>query len=334
MAAALQIAVMGAGAVGCYYGALLARAGHAVTLIARPDHVQAIEQHQGLWLESSAFTGRVPLRASTHASAVAGAHYVLFCTKATDTQSAGRSIAPHLAAGAVVWSLQNGVDNAPQLARIFTQQGHGQTVVPVVVYVAAAMAGPGHVRHLGRGELLVGPCAHHAPLLAALAGACVSVQESANVTQALWAKLVLNCVYNPLSAITHLSYGPMLGSAGIASTQIEQMVRDIVQECCAVAQASGITLPSDTLQNVLQLAATMPEQQSSTAQDLTRGKRSEIDHLNGFIMREGERLGVPTPVNRLLHTLVRLQEQFPTMAANAAANAAAGLLRLTQCRIK
>lgn len=315
MAATLHIAVMGAGAVGCYYGALLARAGHAVTLIARSAHVQAIEQHQGLWLESSAFTGRVPLRASTQASAVAGAQYVLFCTKATDTESAGRSIAPHLAADAVVWSLQNGVDNAPRLAQVFTQQGQGQTVVPVVVYVAAAMAGPGHVRHLGRGELLVGPSAHHAPLMAALAGAGVSVEESANVTQALWAKLVLNCVYNPLSAITHLSYGPMLGSAGIASAQIEQMVRDIVQECCAVAHASGITLPPDTLQKVLQLAATMPEQQSSTAQDLARGKRSEIDHLNGFIVREGQRLGVPTPANRLLHTLVRLQEQFPTAAA-------------------
>lgn len=314
--AVLQIAVMGAGAVGCYYGALLARAGHAVTLIARPPHVQAIEQHQGLWLESNAFTGRVPVHASTQASAVAGAQYVLFCTKATDTENAGYSLAPHLAADAVVWSLQNGVDNAPRLAQILATQGQGQTVVPAVVYVAAAMAAPGHVRHLGRGELLVGPSLRHTSLIAALIGAGVRLEESADVPQALWAKLVLNCVYNPLSAITHLSYGPMLGSPGVATAQIEQMVRDIVQECCAVAQANGVSLPQDTLQKVLQLAATMPQQKSSTAQDLARGKRSEIDHLNGFIVREGERLGVPTPVNRLLHTLVRLQEQFPTAATH------------------
>lgn len=302
--AALHIAVMGAGAVGCYYGALLARAGHSVTLIARPAHVQAIEQQQGLWLESAAFTGRVPVRAATDASAVKGVQFVLFCTKSTDTESAGQDMAPHLAPGAVVWSLQNGVDNAQRLAQVL-----GQPVVPVVVYVAAAMAAPGHVRHLGRGELLVGPHPGHAPLLVALAHAGVAVQESNDVRQALWAKLVLNCVYNPLSAVTDLSYGPLLASAGV-----EQVVRDIVQECLSVAHASGITLPADTLDKVLQLAATMPQQKSSTAQDLARGKRSEIDHLNGFIVQEGTRLGISTPVNRLLHTLVRVRESYPFQA--------------------
>jgi 2-dehydropantoate 2-reductase len=301
--AALHIAVMGAGAVGSYYGALLARAGHTVTLIARPAHVQAIEQQQGLWLESATFTGRVPVRAATEVSAVQGAQLVLFCTKSTDTESAGQDMAPHLAPGAVVWSLQNGVDNAQRLAQVL-----GRPVVPVVVYVATAMVAPGHVRHLGRGELLVGPHPDHAPLLATLAHAGVMVQESSNVTQALWAKLVLNCVYNPLSAITNLSYAPLLGSPGVG---MEQVVRDIVQECLSVAEASGITLPADTPDKVLQLAATMPEQKSSTAQDLARGKRSEIDHLNGFIVREGERLGVATPVNRLLHHLVRLHELHP-----------------------
>jgi len=299
----LHIAVMGAGAVGCYYGALLARAGHTVTLIARPAHVQAVEQQQGLLLESNVFTGLVAVRAATEASAVKSAQLVLFCTKSTDTESAGQDMAPHLAPGAVVWSLQNGVDNAQRLAQVL-----GRPVVPVVVYVATAMAAPGHVRHLGRGELLVGPHPDHAPLLAALTQAGINVQESSNVAQALWAKLVLNCVYNPLSAITNLSYAPLLGSPG---ADMEPVVRDIVQECLNVAHASGITLPADTLDKVLQLAASMPQQKSSTAQDLARGKRSEIDHLNGFIVREGERLGVATPVNRLLHRLVRLRELHP-----------------------
>ncbi|GAB3364669.1 2-dehydropantoate 2-reductase [Giesbergeria sinuosa] len=307
--AALQIAVMGAGAVGSYYGGLLARAGHAVTLIARPAHVQAIEQHQGLWLESASFTGRVPVRAATEARAVQGAQFVLFCTKSTDTTSAGQDMAPHLASGAVVWSLQNGVDNAQRLTQVL-----GRPVAPAVVYVAAAMAAPGHVCHLGRGELVVGPHPGHAPLLAALTHAGVPVQESNNVTHALWAKLVLNCVYNPLSAIADLSYGPLLASHGV-----EQVVRNTVQECLAVAHANGIVLPPDTLDKVLQLAATMPQQKSSTAQDLARGKRSEIDHLNGFIVREGQRLGIATPVNQLLHTLVRLRESHPPAAGARAA---------------
>ena len=306
--AALRIAVMGAGAVGCYYGARLALAGHQVTLIARPAHVQAIAQRRGLWLESSGFTGLVSLHASSEASAVAGAQFVLFCTKSNDTEQAGQAMAPYLAPDAVVWSLQNGVDNAERLAQVLQRP-----VVPAVVYVAAQMAGAGHVRHLGRGELQVGPHAHQAPLLAALRQAGVSVEESDNVAATLWAKLVLNCVYNPLSAITDLSYGPLLAGVGV-----EQTVRDIVQECLAVAQASGVDLPPDTLDKVLQLAASMPAQKSSTAQDLARGKRSEIDHLNGFIVRQGEQLGIATPVNRLLHTLVRLRESHPVGGAATA----------------
>ena len=105
----MKIAVMGAGAVGCYYGGMLARAGHEVTLIARAHHATAINA-SGLLLETQAFTERVRVAASTDASAADGAQWVLFCVKSTDTESAGRALAPHLAEGAVVLSLQNGVD--------------------------------------------------------------------------------------------------------------------------------------------------------------------------------------------------------------------------------
>ena len=103
----MKIAVMGAGAVGCYYGGMLARAGHEVTLIARAHHATAINT-SGLLLETQAFTERVRVAASTDASAADGAQWVLFCVKSTDTESAGRALAPHLAEGAVVLSLQNG----------------------------------------------------------------------------------------------------------------------------------------------------------------------------------------------------------------------------------
>ncbi len=91
-------------------------------------------------------------------------------------------------------------------------------------------------------------------------------------------------------------------------------MRDVVQECLAVAHASGVALPGDAWQAVTGLVQTMPTQFSSTAQDLSRGKRSEIDHLNGYVMRKGESLGVPTPVNRVLHALVKLIESRSTPA--------------------
>lgn len=296
----MKIAVMGAGAVGCYYGGMLARAGHEVTLIARAHHVQAVSAN-GLLLETQAFSQRVRMAASTDASAVRGAQWVLFCVKSTDTESAGRALAPHLAGGAVVLSLQNGVDNAERLQAVM-----GRPVIPAVVYVATEMAGPGHVRHHGRGELVIAPSPASADIAATLGAAGVPVQVSDNVAGALWAKLVLNCAYNALSAITRLPYGEIMNSPGLA---VPQVMQDIVHECLRVAQASGIALPADTLDSVLRLAATMPAQMSSTAQDLARGKRSEIDHLNGFIVHRGEALGIATPVNRLLYTLVRLLEK-------------------------
>ena len=296
----MKIAVMGAGAVGCYFGGLLAQAGHEVTLIARPAHVQAIRSH-GLRMETLSFNGCVPLKASTEADAVQGAECVLVCVKSSDSTSAAQAMLPHLAPAAAVFSLQNGVDNAERLQAVLQRP-----VVPAVVYVATEMAGPGHVRHHGRGELVLAPAPASTALASALVAAGVPVQMSDNVAGALWAKLVLNCAYNALSALTGLPYGPIVHNPELDTAAT---MADIVRECQAVAEASGIVLPGTLLQDVLDLAATMPAQRSSTAQDLARGKRSEIDHLNGFIVRRGEALGIATPTNRLLHTLVRLVEQ-------------------------
>jgi 2-dehydropantoate 2-reductase len=107
-----------------------------------------------------------------------------------------------------------------------------------------------------------------------------------------------------LSAITQQPYGQLVQGEGV-----QDVIRDLVNECLAVAQADGITVPGDVWQAVERIAQTMPQQLSSTAQDLARGKRSEIDHLNGYVLRRGEVLGIATPVNRVMHTLVKLLEE-------------------------
>ena len=113
----------------------------------------------------------------------------------------------------------------------------------------------------------------------------------------------LNCAYNALSAIAQLPYGRLVQGQGV-----EEVMRDVVQECLAVAQASDVTVAGDIRQAVQRLARSMPGQFSSTAQDLARGKPSEIDHLNGFVLRRGQALGIATPANRVLHTVVKLLE--------------------------
>ena len=293
----MKIAVMGAGAVGCYYGGMLARAGHEVVLIGRPRHVEAVRR-DGLLLETRSFSERVPLAADTAASALAGAGLVLCCVKSTDTETAAAAIAPHLAPGALVLSLQNGVDNAARLSTSL-----GRPVEPVVVYVAVEMAGAGHVRHHGRGELVLGASAAGPELLQAFTAAGIPVEVSDNVIGTLWAKLIVNCAYNAISAITQLPYGRMTQGVGVL-----EVMRDAVDEALAVAHGEGVVVPGDVWQAVERIAQTMPQQCSSTAQDLARHKRSEIDHLNGHVVARGEALGIPTPVNRVLHALVRLLE--------------------------
>ena len=296
-----KIAVMGAGAVGCYYGGMLARAGHDVTLIARAQHVEAVRK-SGLRLETKAFDVHLPMQASEDASGVRGAKLVLFSVKSPDTERAGAALAPYIEPDAAILTLQNGVDNAERLAATL-----GRDVIPAVVYVATEMAGPGHVRHHGRRELVIGRSARSPDIspriAAAFIAAGVPVEISDNVIGALWEKLIVNCAYNALSAITQLPYGRLVQGEGVPA-----VMNDVVEECLAVARAAGVDVPGDMRQAVPQIAQSMPGQFSSTAQDLARGKPTEIDHLNGYVVRKGAALGVPTPANRTLVALVKLFE--------------------------
>ena len=296
---------MGAGAVGSYYGGLLARAGHAVTLIGRAAHVAAIER-DGLRLQTLGFDEQVTLHASVDPAAVAGADWVLVCVKAGDTEAAAAALRPHLAPGVQLLSLQNGLGNAERLQALLPQQ----RVQPVLVYAAVELEGPGHLRHHGRGELVLGAGPDSAAIAGLFAGAGVPVQVLPDLRAAQWSKLVVNCAYNALSAISRLPYGRMIQGPGIEAT-----MQEAVAECLAVARAEGVNLPADLWLQVRALADAMPTQQSSTAQDLARGRRSEIDQLNGHVVRRGAALGVPTPVNRTLHALVKLLEDPPAGTA-------------------
>ena len=208
--APLQVAVLGAGAVGCFYGGMLARAGHRVTLIGRPQHVQVFEA-QGLRMQTLAFDETVKLHASTEASAVTGADLVLFAVKSPDTETAGAQMREHLKPGALVLCLQNGVDNAERLRAVLP----GVQVAAAVVYVATEMAGPGHLRHHGRGELVIEPSPASERVAQALAAAGVPTEISDNVRGALWAKLILNCAYNALSAVGRIPYGELVQQPGV-----------------------------------------------------------------------------------------------------------------------
>jgi 2-dehydropantoate 2-reductase len=308
-----DIDVVGAGAIGCYFGAMLARAGMTVTLIGRPKHVEPISRN-GLVFQSSGREERIPIAATTEMAAIGAARLILFCVKSLDTEDAARQMAPHLAPDAVVLNLQNGVDNVERIRRHVKNQ-----VIPVLVYAAAEMSAPGTVRHTGGGNLVIGlmnepladdPAARRTvgEIAELFTAAGVPIEISDSIEADLWTKLVMNCAYNAICALGGAPYGRM-----VAMPEIRDVMRDIVNEVVAVARAKGVHLPDTIVEAVFKLADVMPQTMSSTAQDLAKGKRTEIDHLNGYVVRQGEALGVPTPVNRMLNALMKLLEQTKTV---------------------
>jgi 2-dehydropantoate 2-reductase len=298
-----KIAVVGAGAVGGYFGGLLARAGAPVVMIGRPAFVEAVKK-SGLFLDTLHFQESVRVEATTELDAVRGADLVFFCVKTTDNAETARSIAPLLAPGPIVLSMQNGVDNVEQIRAAAAIEA-----LPAVVYVAASVPEPGRVKHVGRGDLVIGPQSEKTERIAALfARANVPCKISQNIEGELWTKLVWNCALNAVSALGRAKYGQIAASA-----DAWKVVETAVYEVLAVARAAGIQPPGledpkAAIAGALKIATQMAEAFSSTGQDMNRGKRTEIDSLNGYVSRRGAELGVPTPVNHALYTLVKLAE--------------------------
>ena len=298
-----KIAVVGAGAVGGYFGGLLARAGAPVVMVGRPSFVDAVKKN-GLFLDTLQFQESVRVEASTGLDTVRGAEIVLFSVKTTDNATTARALAPLLAPSAIVLSLQNGVDNVEQIRAAAAIEA-----LPAVVYVAASVPEPGRVKHVGRGDLVIGPRSERTERVAALfARANVPCRISENIEGELWTKLVWNCALNAVSALGRAKYGQIA-----ASVDAWKVVESAVHEVLAVARAAsvhppGLEDPKAALAGALKVATQMSEALSSTAQDMNRGKRTEIDSLNGYVSRRGAELGVPTPVNHALYALVKLAE--------------------------
>jgi 2-dehydropantoate 2-reductase len=298
-----RIAVVGAGAVGGYFGGLLARAGAPVVMIGRPAFVEAVKKN-GLFLDTLHFQESVRIEAYSELTAVRGAEIVLFCVKTTDNAATARAIAPLLESNAQVLSFQNGVDNVEQIRAAAAIEA-----LPTVVYVGASVPEPGRVKHVGRGDLVFGPKNEETEHIAAIfARANVASKISDNIAGELWTKLIWNCALNAVSALGRAKYGQIAASA-----DARRVVETVVHEVLAVARAAdihppGLEDPKAAIAGAFKIAEQMAEALSSTAQDMNRGKRTEIDSLNGYVSRRGAELGVPTPVNHALYALVKLAE--------------------------
>lgn len=293
-----QIVVVGAGAVGGYFGAMLQRAGTPVLLIGRSTFCRKVED-DGLTLDSISFTEVLHPAVSEDLTAGKDADILLLCVKTVDTESVMKQISPYLKVESIIVSMQNGVENVEIIRKSF--QG---TVIPAAVYVAVSMPEPGYIKHVGRGDLVIGPANRDTEIVRELfeeAQIPCSIVE--DIDKELWTKLVWNCAANAISGLAQINYGQL--------TSCEDgliLIEKVVDEVLRVAAGMGIELEVDGAQIAEFLGKQMPEAMSSTYRDLHRLKKTEVDAFNGFIYRVGQSLGIACPYNESLYRLVKLKE--------------------------
>ena len=298
-----RIAVVGAGAVGGYFGGMFARAGAPTVFIGRKHFADAVNS-KGLVLDRLHGQERIRARATVEMSAIRDCPLILFCVKANNTSTTATQMAPFVRPDATVVCLQNGVDNADQV-----RAAANVAAMPAAVYVAVSVPESGRVKHLARGDLIIGPRSERTTHLADLfVRAGIPCRVSDNIQGELWLKLLRNCALNAISALWHSRYGQI-----VQSDDAKKLMEQIVDEVLAVARAAGVVLPGvhdrqSGMAAAMELATQMADAFSSTAQDLNRHQPTEIDALNGYISRRGAELGIPVPVNHALFTLVKLAE--------------------------
>ena len=301
-----KIYVLGAGAVGCYFGGMLARAHHDVTFIARPERATALNE-SGLQMDCKAFHETIAVKASSDLAILSDADLVLLSVKSLDTERTLAEIKSILPSKAVILSLQNGVANIDIATKIIVNP-----VYAAVVYVAAGMIDQRTMKHHGRGELLIGDPSNTIPqgdqglleICKLFEGAKVPCSIAPQIKRDMWLKFLVNCSFNAISGIGQIAYGEMVKSPGIV-----KLIEEITKEFLAIAELEDVNITmSEALAANASIAGTMATQVSSTAQDLARGKMTEIDFLNGYIVELGKRHGITTPYNESVHVLVKMME--------------------------
>ena len=300
----MKIAVLGAGALGCAMGGALALGGNDVVLINRNlAHVEAIRA-QGLRMRDAAGERSVAVRAEVDCSTLGPAELVIVLVKSFHTQQAVRAAAPLIGDETVVLSLQNGLGHEDILAEVVGRE----RVIAGKTYVGGVLLAPGHILSGTEGkETLIGELdGTTSPRIRRIASvfnaAGLHTTVSANIVGTIWDKLLVNVATGAVSGITGLPYGPLYGIPEIEATAVAA-----VQEAMDVARACGVRLSlADARAAWTKAAAGLPgDFKTSMLQSLEKGSVTEIDFINGAVVRQGLRSGVPTPVNATLVACIK-----------------------------
>ncbi len=301
----MKIAVIGAGAMGSLFGAHLAAGGNQVALVdVWEEHVRTINEN-GLIVEEEGRLRTYRLPALTDPGSLGPQDLVIVFVKSYHTATAIRSAKNLFSGGTQVVTLQNGLGNA----EIIAGEAAGTTVIAGTTSHGATVLGPGRIRHAGKGETVIGKVSGGAGRLGEVAAEfnrCgLETRIADDIAGLLWGKLLVNVGINPLTALCKVTNGSL-----VEMESTLRLMEMLVGEGEAVARAVGVALPySDALGKVKSVARATGSNRSSMWQDIERGRPTEVDFINGAVVREGEKAGVPTPCNRVVTLLVKALEE-------------------------
>lgn len=302
----MRIAVVGAGAMGCIFGGTLSEAGHEVTLIdVWTEHVKVLNE-RGLRLTGVSGDRTIPVRAVTSPAGLPAQDLVIIFVKSNATETAVREATNLIGPMTCVLTLQNGLGNAEKIGRIIGQE----KVVAGVTSHGGTVLGPGEVRHAGRGETVLGELSGRLTervekLAQTFSAAGLEARAVASVDSLVWSKLLVNVGINALTAILRVNNGEL-----VKHPETRELVAMAVEEGARVAAAKGIKLiHDDPVANCLKVAELTGPNLSSMYQDVRAKRQTEVDVINGAIVTEGEKLGIPTPVNKVLTNLIKAIEK-------------------------
>lgn len=301
----MRIAVMGSGAVGGYFGAKLAAAGHEVCFIARGPHLQAM-QRSGLRVRSVNGDLHVEhVNCSADPQSVGAVDLVLFCVKSYDTESAGRAIAPMVSDRTRILSLQNGIDNPDKLAKIY----RATQVLPAVVYIGAQLSAPGMITHSTGGRIvfgqLDGAVNDETKALAEFFSASgIPNEASAGIRKVQWSKLLWNAPFCAISCLTRANTRQIVESPALTELALACM-----SEVRQAARADGIELPAKLCDDTLAFSKTMGEFKPSMLQDLEADKPLEYEAFNGIVIKLLEAHGQAASVNETFYAMLKFLDR-------------------------
>jgi len=302
----VKTVIIGPGAMGCLYAFLLTRAGYETWLLDyREDRAERIRS-QGLKIEGVSGDYQLPFpRISASPHVIGKADLLILFVKAYNTATALESARKLVTANTIILTLQNGIGNVEAIREAYPHHA----IVAGTTAQGATLLGCGHIRHAGMGETIIGGIdansTFHAKLIKDLfMSAYIPTEMTEDVQGVLWGKLLINCAINPLTAIMRVPNGQLPKIPDLC-----EIMSRVVEEGAAIARSAGITLPySDPVAKVMDVSEATAGNRSSMLQDIEAGRKTEINYLNGALVRYGKETGVAAPVNSFLTHLVQALE--------------------------